>query len=60
MSISYSSIVLVSSYSKSRTFVGGKGEYIWRMLSAPIPGHEGSFHEKSPGVMSSVRIGQLE
>ena len=51
---------LVSSYSKSQTFVGGKGEYIWRMLSGQLHGHEGSFHEHFPGVMSSVRIGQLD
>ena len=51
---------LVSSYSKSLTFVGGKREYIWRMLSGQLRGHEGSFHEQFPGVISSVRIGQLE
>ena len=51
---------LVSSYSKSRTFAGGRGEYILRMLSGQLRGHEGSFHEQFPGVMPSVRIGQLE
>ena len=30
---------LVSSYSKSLTFVGGKREYIWRMLSGQLRGH---------------------
>ena len=34
---------LVSSYSKSRTFVGGKGGYILRMLSGQLRGHERSF-----------------
>ena len=51
---------LVSYYSKIRAFVGGKGEYVWRMLSGRLHGHEGTFHEQFPGVMSSVRIGQLE
>ena len=47
-------------YSKSRIFVGGRGEYIWGMLSGQLRGHEGSFHEQFPGVMPSVRIVQLE
>ena len=51
---------LVSSYSKSRTFAGVRDEYIWGMLSGQLRGHEGSFHEQFPGVMSSVRIVQLE
>ena len=51
---------LVSSYSKSQTFAGVRGEYIWGMLSGQLCGHEGSFHEQFPGVMSSVRIVQLE
>ena len=51
---------LVSSYSNSRTFAGVRGEYIWGMLSGQLRGHEGSFHEQFPGVMSSVRIVQLE
>ena len=51
---------LVSSYSKSRIFAGGRGEYIWRMLSGQLRGHEESFHEQFPGVMPSVRIVQLE
>ena len=33
----------MSSYSKSRIFVGGRGEYIWGMLSGQLRGHEGSF-----------------
>ena len=32
---------LASSYSKSRTFAGGRGGY---MLSGQLRGHEGSFH----------------
>ena len=51
---------LVSSYSKSRTFAGSKGEYIWRMPNGQLRGHDVSFHEQFPGVMLSVRIGQLE
>ena len=50
----------MSSYSKSWTFAGGRGGYILHMLSGQLRGHEGSFHEQFPGVMSSVRIGQLE
>ena len=50
----------MSSYSNIRIFAGGMGEYIWRMLSGQLRGHEGSFHEQFPGVMSSVRIVQLE
>ena len=51
---------LVSSYSKSWTFAGSRGGYILGMLSGQLRGHEGSVHEQFPGVMSSVRIGQLE
>ena len=51
---------LVSSYSKSRTFTGVRGEYIYGMLSGQLRGHEGTFHEHFPGIMSNVRIGQLE
>ncbi len=39
---------LVSSYSKSRTFAGGRGEHIWHMLSGQLRGHEGSFDEQFP------------
>ena len=51
---------VVSSYSKSWTFAGGRGGYILHMLSGQLRGHEGSFHEQCPGVTASVRIGQLE
>ena len=38
-----------------------RGGYILQyMLSGQLRGHEGSFHEQFPGVMSSVRIVQLE
>ena len=37
---------LVSSYSKSQTFAGGRGGYILRMLSGQLRGHDGSFHEQ--------------
>ena len=51
---------LVSSYSKIRTFPGGRGGYILHMVSGQLRGYEGSFHEQFRGVISSVCIGQLE
>ena len=50
----------MSSYYPSRTFAGGRGEHILRMLSGQQRGNEGSFHEQFQGVMSSIRIVQLE
>ena len=42
----------MSSYSPSRTFTGGRGEHILRMLSGQQRENEGSFHEQCQGVMS--------
>ena len=47
-------------FSKSDIFSGGRGEHIVHMLSGQQRGNEGSFHEQFHGVMSSVRIVQLE